>query len=68
VKAFQSAGPRAIGRKEAKVQHTESVFQNERHRERTANDEKTKRLRTLRLAKETADRLASENMAANKAG
>lgn len=55
------------GERAAKVERTESAFQKERARIRAANDEKTARLRGLRLAKEAADRETATRVAAEKA-
>ena len=67
MKPLRSVGMRRDGDRAAKAQRTESAFEKERDRIRAANEEKTKRLRTLRLAKEAADRLAAEKTAAEKA-
>jgi len=48
----------------AKVDRTESAFQKERNRIRAANEEKTMRLRGLRLAKEATEREAAAAFAA----
>ena len=65
--SLRNNASRFNGAKQAKTQRTDSAFEKERDRIRAANDEKTKRLRGLRLAKEAADREALEKAAAAKA-
>ena len=62
-KPQQHFKPRSAGDKAAKVDRTESAFLKERERIRALNEEKTTRLRTLRLAKEATDRAAREALA-----
>lgn len=50
--------------KSSKVDRSETAFHAERNRIRIANDEKTARLRGLRLAKEAAEREAAAAFAA----
>jgi hypothetical protein len=56
VKPLRQNGLRQNGDKAAKTERTENAFLRERNRIRAANDEKTARLRALRLAKEARDR------------
>ncbi len=58
-----NAGVRTNGDRAAKVDRTESAFQKERDRIRTANNEKTVRLRALRMAKEAGEREAAAVLA-----
>ena len=60
-------GVRSNGDRVAKQGRTESAFQKERARIRAANDEKTVRLRALRLAKEKTEREAAAQAEAEKA-
>ncbi len=57
--SMRSFDARSAGGRAAKVERTSSAFEKERNRIRLANDEKTARLRGLRLAKEAADRDAA---------
>jgi hypothetical protein len=50
---------RSAGGRAAKAERTTSAFEKERNRIRLANDEKTARLRGLRLAKEAQERDAA---------
>jgi len=56
---MRSFDARSTGGRAAKVERTTSAFEKERNRIRLANDEKTARLRGLRLAKEATDREAA---------
>jgi hypothetical protein len=61
---MRSFDARSTGGRAAKVERTTSAFEKERNRIRLANDEKTTRLRGLRLAKEAADRNAAASIVA----
>lgn len=68
MKNFLSRSPKPSVAKFEKSSRTDTEFQKERARIRAANDEKTTRLRALRLEKEATERqAAAEAAAANPA-